>query len=33
MSKITKTMTEQETRKDRFRILVSIDGSEKWVMG
>jgi len=29
MSKITKTMTEQETRKDRFRILVSIDGSEE----
>ena len=29
MSEITKNMTEQETRKDRFRILVSIDGSEE----
>ena len=29
MSKVAETMTEQETRKDRFRILVSIDGSEE----
>ena len=29
MSEITKNMTEQESRKDRFRILVSIDGSEE----
>jgi nucleotide-binding universal stress UspA family protein len=29
MSKVAQTMTEQETRKDRFRILVSIDGSEE----
>ena len=29
MSKVAETMTEQETRKDRFRILVCIDGSEE----
>ena len=29
MSEITKSMTEQESRKNRFRILVNIDGSEE----
>jgi K+-sensing histidine kinase KdpD len=29
MSEIAETMTEQENRKDRFRMLVCIDGSEE----